>query len=430
MTPHHSTLPPLSLYIHIPWCVRKCPYCDFNSHNAPAALPQSEYVDALLRDLDQDLPLAQGRALTSIFFGGGTPSLFTPDSIARILDGVAARLEMPRGIEVTLETNPGTVEHGPFAGNARAGVNRISFGVQSFDDGALRRIGRIHDAAQAERAVKQAQDSGITNLNLDLMYALPEQTMAGALDDVEKAILLQTPHLSHYQLTLEPNTAFAANPPPLPDDDSAWDMQEACQARIAEAGLAQYEVSAYARPGHECRHNLNYWHFGDYLGIGAGAHGKLTSVAGSREPGAGKRDLSSGDAFPATASRLPATGFQIRRRWKLRAPRGYLEHAASERRIGGDHAVPTEQLPFEFMLNAMRLNAGFTLTQFSATTGLDARTIRPRLETAAENGWVTLGGDHVRTTELGRRFLNDVIAAFLPETKPAAPHLHGGPPHD
>ncbi|MHB8448063.1 MAG: radical SAM family heme chaperone HemW, partial [Rudaea sp.] len=238
-----TSLPPLALYIHIPWCVKKCPYCDFNSHNAPQSIPQSEYVAALLADLDQDLPLAQGRPLTSIFFGGGTPSLFAPDTIARILDGVAQRLAFASGIEITLETNPGTVEHGPFAGYRNAGVNRISFGVQSFDDEALERIGRIHDAQQAERAVKSAQDAGIENLNLDLMYALPQQASVGALADVEKAILLQTPHLSHYQLTLEPNTAFAANPPPLPDDDAAWDMQEACQARLAAAGLAQYEVS-------------------------------------------------------------------------------------------------------------------------------------------------------------------------------------------
>ena len=423
-----AVLPALSLYIHVPWCVRKCPYCDFNSHNAPGTLPQAEYVDALLRDLDQDLPLAQGRTLTSIFFGGGTPSLFTPDSIARILDGVATRLDMPRGIEITLETNPGTVEHGPFAGYARAGVNRISFGVQSFNDDALRRIGRIHDAAQAERAVKQAQDAGIDNLNLDLMYALPQQTMTGALDDVEKAILLQTPHLSHYQLTLEPNTAFAANPPPLPDDDAAWDMQEACQARIAAAGLAQYEVSAYARPGHECRHNLNYWHFGDYLGIGAGAHGKLSTVTVSREPVTTEplRPI----APPATGDRLPAAEFQIRRRWKVRAPRGYLEHAATERRIGGDDVVPAEQIPFEFMLNALRLNAGFTLPQFSATTGLDASAIRPGLSAAIARDWLALDGDRVRATEFGRRFLNDVIAAFLPDTRPATPRLHGGPPHD
>ena len=423
-------LPPLSLYVHIPWCVRKCPYCDFNSHNAPGALPQAEYVDALLRDLDQDLPLAQGRPLKSIFFGGGTPSLFAPDNIARILDGVAARLDTPRGIEVTLETNPGTVEHGPFAGYARAGVNRISFGVQSFTDDALRRIGRIHDAAQAERAVKQAQDAGIDNLNLDLMYALPQQTTAGALADVEKAISLQTPHLSHYQLTLEPNTPFAANPPSLPDDDAAWDMQEACQERLATAGLAQYEVSAYARPGRECAHNLNYWQFGDYLGIGAGAHGKLSTEAGSRKPVTGEPEPSLRVAFPASGSRLPAIELHIRRRWKVRAPRGYLEHAASERRIGGDDAVAAEQIPFEFMLNALRLNEGFTLTQFSAATGLESAAIRPRLGAAIGRDWLEQDGDRIRATAFGRRFLNDVISAFLPDQKPASAHTHGGPPHD
>jgi oxygen-independent coproporphyrinogen-3 oxidase len=428
LTPDGSRrLPPLSLYIHIPWCVRKCPYCDFNSHNAPQALPQDEYVEALLRDLDQDLPLAQGRPLASIFFGGGTPSLFAPERIARILDGVAARLHVPDDAEVTLETNPGTVEHGPFADYRRAGVNRISFGVQSFDDGALRRIGRIHDAAQAERAVRQAQDAGIDNLNLDLMYALPQQTLAGALADVDKALLLQTPHLSHYQLTLEPNTAFAANPPPLPDDDLAWDMQEACQQRLAAAGLRQYEVSAYARPGRECVHNLNYWHFGDYLGIGAGAHGKLTSVAGSREPESGER---APDAFPATGYRLPAARFQIRRRWKVRTPRGYLEHAAGARRVGGDDAVAADQVPFEFMLNALRLNEGFAMAEFAAVTGLDEQAIRPQLDDALRQGWLELSSGRVRATPFGRRFLNDVIAAFLPDRKHGKIQAHGGPPHD
>ncbi|HEY8011230.1 MAG TPA: radical SAM family heme chaperone HemW [Rudaea sp.] len=417
------TLPPLSLYIHIPWCVRKCPYCDFNSHNAPQSLPQREYVEALLSDLDQDLPLAQGRPLTSIFFGGGTPSLFAPENIARILDGVALRLDFATAIEITLETNPGTVEHGSFAGYRRAGVNRISFGVQSFDDQALLRIGRIHDAAQAERAIKQAQDAGIENLNLDLMYALPQQTLDAALRDVEKAITLQTPHLSHYQLTLEPNTAFAANPPPLPDEDSAWDMQEACQARLADAGLAQYEVSAYARPGRECTHNLNYWRFGDYLGIGAGAHAKLTGV-GNREQA---QDPSSDSISQATGYRLPATELQIRRRWKLRAPRGYLEHAHSARRIGGDDLIATDQLPFEFMLNALRLNGGVALTNFEATTGFGAELIQPQLAQAQARGWLDVDTGHVRATELGRRFLNDVIASFLPRDR--APHTHGGPPH-
>ncbi len=382
-----SRLPPLSLYIHIPWCVRKCPYCDFNSHNAPATLPQKEYVDALLRDLDQDLSLAQGRILQSIFFGGGTPSLFASDNIARILDGVAARLVFAPGIEITLETNPGTVEHGPFADYRRAGVNRISFGVQSFNDDALKRIGRIHDAAQAERAVKQAQDAGIENLNLDLMYALPQQTLDAALRDVEKAISLQTPHLSHYQLTLEPNTPFAANPPALPDDDCAWDMQEACQARLAHAGLAQYEVSAYAKTGHECRHNLNYWRFGDYLGIGAGAHAKLT-------------DTSTGT---------------IRRRWKVRTPRGFLEHAGTLRGIGGDDAIATERLPSEFMLNALRLNAGFPFAEFALRTGLGDDAIRPQIDDAMRCGWLQIVDGNLRATEFGQRFLNDVIASFLPE---------------
>jgi len=382
-------LPPLSLYIHIPWCVRKCPYCDFNSHNAPGTLPQEEYVEALLADLDRDLPLAQGRRLQSIFFGGGTPSLFSPDNIARILDGANARLDFAPGIEITMETNPGTVEHGDFAAYRRGGINRISFGVQSFDDAALKRIGRIHDAQQAERAIKRAQDDGIDNLNLDLMYALPEQTLAGALADIDKAITFGTPHLSHYQLTLEPNTQFAANPPPLPDEDSAWDMQEACQAHIAAAGFGHYEVSAYAQPGRESAHNLNYWHFGDYLGIGAGAHGKYSSI----------------DAKGA---------LQARRRWKVRAPRGYLEHAKSERVIGGDDAVATEQLPFEFMLNGLRLTGGIPLADFRETTGLSDEAIHPQLETALQRGWLIVDNGTLRPTESGQRFLNDLITLFLP----------------
>jgi len=425
--PGTHSLPPLSLYIHIPWCARKCPYCDFNSHNAPQVLPQDDYVDALLHDLDQDLPLAQGRPLASIFFGGGTPSLFAPDRIARILDGVASRLSVPDGTEITLETNPGTVEHGPFADYRRAGVNRISFGVQSFDDAALQRIGRIHDAAQAERAVQQAQDAGIDNLNLDLMYALPQQTLAGAIDDIDKALALRTPHLSHYQLTLEPNTPFAAKPPPLPDDDLASDMQDECQARIAAAGLAQYEVSAYSRPSRQCVHNLNYWNFGDYLGIGAGAHGKITSVA-DREPEAGEQ-IRDNAALPATGFRLPAIGLQIRRRWKVRTPRGYLDLAATARRVGGDDRIADAQLPFEYMLNALRLNAGFALDLFSATTGLPATAIAAHIDAAITRGWLEIGDNRIRASAFGRRFLNDVIAAFLPE-RGSEPRSHGGPPHD
>jgi len=390
-------LPPLALYVHIPWCVRKCPYCDFNSHNAPQTLPQAEYVQALLRDLDQDLPLAAGRRIETVFFGGGTPSLFSADSIARILDGAAARLAFAPDAEVTLETNPGTVEHAPFADYRRAGVNRISFGVQTFDDAALARIGRIHSASEAERAVRQAQDAGIENINLDLMYALPQQTLDAALADVDRALALGTPHLSHYQLTLEPNTAFAAQPPPLPDEDAAWDMQEACQARLADGGLAQYEVSAYARPGRECRHNLNYWRFGDYLGIGAGAHGKSTLHDSS-----------------------------VRRRWKVRAPRGFLEYAGTPRGVGGDDAIAPSLLPFEFMLNALRLNAGFDLATFCARTGLAHDSIAATLADGVRRGWLERDGDTVRATELGQRFLNDVIAAFLPQrtvaTAATVPH--------
>ncbi len=342
-------LPPLSLYIHIPWCVRKCPYCDFNSHNAPQRLPQA---NTSRRCCAIWIRICRWRraAAESIFFGGGTPSLFAPEHIARILDGVAQRLAFaPDDRDHAGDQSRHGRARASFAGYRRAGVNRISFGVQSFDDEALQRIGRIHDAAQAERAVKQAQDAGIENLNLDLMYALPQQTLDGALADVEKAILLQTPHLSHYQLTLEPNTAFAANPPPLPDEDSAWDMQEACQARLAAAGLAQYEVSAYARTGRECTHNLNYWRFGDYLGIGAGAHGKITAPSPSAASSPGESSVTgqlspAGEPAASPHSTLsPAKcrggeGLHVRRRWKLRSPRGYLEHAGTTRRIGGDDA--------------------------------------------------------------------------------------------
>lgn len=382
------SLPPLALYLHIPWCVKKCPYCDFNSHNRPDALPQDEYVAALLADLDQDLPQVWGRPVTSVFFGGGTPSLFSADSIARILDGCAARLSFRPGLEVTLETNPGTVEHDRFEAYRRAGVNRISFGIQSFDDGCLQRLGRIHDSAQAETAVKLAQDAGLDNLNLDLMYALPQQTLAMALRDVERAIALQPAHLSHYQLTLEPNTIFAAKPPPgLPEDDIAWDMQEACQAAMASAGFAQYEVSAYAQPERQCAHNLNYWRFGDYLGIGAGAHGKLT---------------------------VPSDERGILRRWKVKQPRDYLAKATGTERIGGDDWIGAAQRPFEFMLNALRLNEGFDLTLFEARTGLPRSAIAATLDRCIERDWLERRGERIRPTEFGRRFLNDVMGAFLP----------------
>jgi len=378
--------PPLSLYVHLPWCVRKCPYCDFNSHEARGALPFDAYVDALLADLDHDLPLAWGRVVHSVFFGGGTPSLFPADAIDRFLQGASARLRFAPGTEITLETNPGTAEHGRFGDYRAAGVNRISFGIQSFDDAVLQRLGRIHDSAQADAAVKLAQDAGLDNLNLDLMYALPGQTLAMAGRDLERAFALDPAHVSHYQLTLEPNTVFAARPPEgLPDDDLAWDMQEHCQAMLADAGYAQYEVSAYARPGRQCAHNLNYWRFGDYLGIGAGAHGKLS--LGSEQ--------------------------EILRRWKLKHPTAWLAAAGSDAAIGGDEHIAPQQRPFEFMLNALRLVDGFALATFEARTGLPGSAIAAPLADAEARGWLHWENGCIRPTALGRRFGNDVIALFL-----------------
>jgi len=383
--------PPLSLYVHLPWCVRKCPYCDFNSHQARGPLPFEAYVDALLADLDQDLPLAWGRTVHSVFFGGGTPSLFPASAIDRFLQGASARLRFAPGLEITLETNPGTAEHGRFEDYLAAGVNRISFGIQSFDDGCLQRLGRIHDAARAEAAVKLAQDAGYDNLNLDLMYALPGQSLAMAMHDVERAIALSPAHVSHYQLTLEPNTVFAARPPgELPDEDLAWDMQEHCQALLAQAGYAQYEVSAYARPGRQCAHNLNYWRYGDYLGIGAGAHGKLSLGAAQ----------------------------EILRRWKIKHPTAWLAAAGSPAAIGGDERIEAAQRPFEFMLNALRLVDGFALADFEARCGLPAAAIAAPLAEAGNRGWLTVGDGRVVPTALGRRFGNDVIALFLADDAP------------
>jgi putative oxygen-independent coproporphyrinogen III oxidase len=382
--------PPLSLYVHMPWCVKKCPYCDFNSHGLRAdPPPYAAYVDALLADLDADLhdfgAAAHGRPVQSIFFGGGTPSLFTPELIDRFLDGVRSRVALVEDAEITLETNPGTVEHGRFDGYLVAGVNRLSFGIQSFDDDKLGRLGRIHSASEAEAAVKSAQDAGYANINLDLMYALPQQALEGALADVERAVALQPTHVSHYQLTLEPNTAFAANPPPLPDDDHAWAMQEACEQRLAEAGYGQYEISAYAQADRRCVHNLNYWRFGDYLGIGAGAHGKVTD----REAGS------------------------VRRRWKTRHPKAYLAAPGGQERIGGDAPVALDELPFEYMLNALRLIDGVPMADFAQRTGLPAEHIAPALAAARQRGWLTESPTLLRTTPLGQRFLNDVIAGFL-----------------
>ena len=378
--------PPLALYIHIPWCVKKCPYCDFNSHGQKGDLPVAEYIAALTRDLEQDLPLVWGRTISSVFFGGGTPSLFSGDAISDILAMASSRLRFAPNCEITLECNPGTVEHDRFENYLSAGVNRLSFGVQSFDDGCLERLGRIHNAERARAAVLGAQDAGFDNINLDLMYALPEQTLAMAMHDVQQAIALNPQHLSHYQLTLEPNTLFAAKPPAgIPEMDDAWDMQEQCIALMAEHGYSQYEVSAYAKPGKRCQHNLNYWQYGDYLGIGAGAHGKISSGADGR----------------------------ILRRWKPKHPETYIANAGSAAGIGGDEWVAPENRPFDYMLNALRLVDGFSLNDFEYRTGLSRADIAAELNSAIDQQWLSQDGDWVKPTELGMRFANDVMALFL-----------------
>jgi putative oxygen-independent coproporphyrinogen III oxidase len=383
-----KSAPPLSLYVHVPWCVRKCPYCDFNSHQVPVGdLPEDRYVAALLGDLDHDLEFVGERELQSIFIGGGTPSLFPPAIFARLLKAIAARLPCAHDMEVTLEANPGTIEHGRFAGYRDSGITRVSLGVQSFDAAHLKRLGRIHSPDDVFRAVGELNKAGLHNFNLDLMYALPEQTPAQAELDVMTAINLQPRHLSHYQLTLEPGTVFHHRPPVgLPDPDSAWEMQQACQDLIAQNGFTQYEVSAYASHENRCRHNLNYWQFGDYIGIGAGAHGKLTDVAGGR----------------------------VLRTTRHKQPRTYLEGHTAAGRLLECRQVHEADLPFEFMLNALRLREGFDVADFEATTGLPGKVIERPLGRAKAQGLIEMKpSGRFRPSDLGWRFLNDLQALFL-----------------
>jgi putative oxygen-independent coproporphyrinogen III oxidase len=377
--------PPLAVYVHLPWCIAKCPYCDFNSHVAPQSLPQEQYIDALLADLDLDLPLVVDRPVQCVFFGGGTPSLFAPQAIGRFLTGLRARVPMAADVEVTLEANPGALEHGRFAGYRDAGVTRISVGVQSFNNRHLKALGRIHQSDHVFRAVAELKAAGFDNFNLDLMYGLPQQTCSEAVDDLAQAIALNPTHLSHYQLTLEPGTVFYHRPPAVPDEDSLWEMQEACQAQLATAGYAQYEVSAYAQSGRQCRHNVNYWQFGDYLGLGAGAHGKLTDVEHQK----------------------------IWRTVRQKQPREYLAATAAAR-LTERRVVLHEELPFEFALNTLRLKSGLTVELFETRTGLSSAAIKPTLALAQQRQLLSevLPGDW-RPTELGQRFLNDLQALFL-----------------
>ena len=385
-------LPPLALYVHMPWCVRKCPYCDFNSHAAPEQIPQQQYIDALLEDLAIDARAAQGRALASIFFGGGTPSLFAPDEVGRFLEAARSLVPFAPDVEVTLEANPGTVEHGRFSGYRAAGINRVSLGAQTFDAEHLRTLGRIHGSGDIAKAVDEVRSAGLENFNLDLMYGLPAQTLQQALADLDAALALEPTHVSHYQLTLEPGTVFYHRPPALPDSDAIWQMQLDCQEKLASRGYEHYEVSAYAQAGRRSRHNLNYWRFGDYIGVGAGAHGKLTWLASEER------------------ARLT-----IVRSARVKQPREFLRRAAAER-ISDRFAVESADLPFEYMLNVLRLTEDFGEADFAARTGLEFETIARAIAEAQRKRLLQAAGPgRWRVTELGQRFLNDLQALFLPE---------------
>jgi len=409
------TLPPLALYLHFPWCVQKCPYCDFNSHQLRAGLPEQPYIDALIADLAMQAPMVAGREIVSIFMGGGTPSLFPPAALDVLLTSVRQQLGLAPGAEVTMEANPATVERGRFAEYHAIGINRVSLGAQSFNSDTLRVLGRIHQPADVLRAAEELHACGLTNFNLDLMYALPEQTLAGALADVTSALQLQPAHLSHYQLTLEPGTVFAAQPPPLPDEDLAWSMQAECQALLAAHGFDQYEVSAYARSGRQCVHNLNYWNNGDYLGVGAGAHGKLTrfAVAGAADADAGV-EVGGGAGFP----------LRIQRSTHLREPRRYFASAAAGPQW---RDVPTADLPFEFMMNALRLTDGFPVELFAERTGLQISSAEKALSEAEERQLIERDHKHIKPSALGRRFLNDLLGIFLPDETAARGAAAGQP---
>lgn len=377
-------LPPLSLYIHIPWCVRKCPYCDFNSHTVKDELPEQRYIDALLRDIRDELSAVQGRSIDTIFIGGGTPSLFTPQGIEQILSGIAALTPLSSGAEITMEANPGTFEQERFAGFKAAGINRLSIGIQSFNTEHLQTLGRIHNEKDALHAIQKAQQIGFDNINLDLMHGLPQQTPQQALNDLQQAIDLEPQHISWYQLTIEPNTEFHSKPPTLPEDEALWAIQEQGQALLAQHGYQQYEISAYAQPGRQAQHNLNYWRFGDYIGIGAGAHGKVSWPTDNR----------------------------INRRWKQRQPKAYMDALSP---LSGEQDITEDERPFEFMMNALRLSNGVSSDLFAERTGLELQQITPLLQRAIEKGLLIDDPALIAPTEQGKLFLNDLLEMLLVE---------------
>jgi len=377
-----TALPPLSLYIHWPWCVRKCPYCDFNSHEAKGEAPEQAYLDALRADLEMALPLIWGRKIYTVFIGGGTPSLMSAAALDRLMSDLRSLLPLDSDAEITMEANPGTFEAEKFKSYRASGINRLSIGIQSFNAQHLKALGRIHDDGEARRAVEIAQ-ANFDNFNLDLMYALPSQTLDEARIDLETAMSFKPPHLSLYHLTMEPNTVFAKYPPQLPDDDTSADMQDLIAEMTAAAGYGHYEVSAYAQPGHQARHNLNYWHFGDYLGIGAGAHSKLS--------------------FP----------HRVLRQARYKQPKSYMEQVAAGNPVQDEHEIGREDMGFEFMLNALRLQGGFSPNLFAERTGMQMNVIERQLQQAEAKGLLYLDHQIIRPTELGQRFLNDLQQMFL-----------------
>ena len=370
----------------MPWCVRKCPYCDFNSHAIPENPPTEEYIQALVADLEQDLPLVWGRPVQSIYFGGGTPSLFSAGQIALFLSEARARLDLRPAMEITLEANPGTIEHDSFSAYAQAGINRVSLGVQSFDDDVLKRLGRIHGRHDIDQSLQSLRSAGISNFNIDLMYASPGQGLAQSRRDIELAIGAKPAHISFYQLTIEPNTAFAAQPPSVPSDDAAWDMQQTGNDMLGAAAFGQYEISAFAQANMQSRHNMNYWRYGDFLAIGAGAHGKITT---------------------------PADG-KVQRYAKHRHPKQYLKGLKSGDWLAERHFLSDGELVFEFFLNQLRLKQGVNIDDFSVRTGLPWQVVESRVQQAVDKGLVEIHRGRVKTTGLGWKFVNDIQQMFLP----------------
>ncbi len=418
-----TTLPPLSLYIHYPWCAQKCPYCDFNSHTVSKINKQTDkqrdeqYVRALIRDLEQEIPGIWGRTIQSIFIGGGTPSLIQPESMQYLLSQLNALLNISPMAEITMEANPGTVDQVKFSEFHSAGINRLSMGIQSFDDQLLQKIGRIHDGQQACQAIHRAQQAGFDNINLDLMYALPGQTLQGAIDDVQQAIDFETNHLSHYQLTLEPNTLFANQPPQLPDDDLSYEMQIQCQHLLAHSGFNHYEVSAYAKTGKQCAHNLNYWQFGDYVGIGAGAHGKISDAAQQsitrhwkiKHPQSYLNSLLAEDFLPAEGSLLAEGSLPTK---DSLLAKGSTSNKKSSM-IGGEALLSRNDIGFEFMLNASRLTEGFSSQLFYQHTGLPITQIEKGLKKAVQLELIEWHRDHIKPTKRGLQYLNELQELFL-----------------